>query len=79
MTETLHHYINSERVAGESGRFGDIFNPATGAVAGHRHVLDGVVDGPTGPGGAASSTTTRKTRIGRAMFLTSISPRFSYT
>ena len=33
MTETLHHYINGERVAGESGRFGDVFNPATGEVA----------------------------------------------
>ena len=32
MTETLHHYINGERVAGESGRFGDVFNPATGEV-----------------------------------------------
>ena len=33
MTETLHHYIDGERVAGESGRFGDIFNPATGEIA----------------------------------------------
>ncbi|MFP6729343.1 MAG: CoA-acylating methylmalonate-semialdehyde dehydrogenase [Alphaproteobacteria bacterium] len=33
MTETLHHFINGERVAGESGRFGDVFNPATGEVA----------------------------------------------
>ena len=33
MTETLHHYINGERVAGDSGRFGDVFNPATGEVA----------------------------------------------
>ena len=33
MTESLHHYINGERVAGESGRFGDVFNPATGEVA----------------------------------------------
>ena len=33
MTETLHHYINGERVAGESGRFGDVFNPATGEVS----------------------------------------------
>ncbi|MCH9053583.1 MAG: hypothetical protein IIA72_21420 [Proteobacteria bacterium] len=75
MTETLHHDIDGERAAGESGRFGDVFNPATVAVAGHRHVFDGFVAGPTGPGGAAASTTTRKTRIGRAMFLTSISPR----
>ena len=33
MTDTLHHYINGERVAGESGRFGDVFNPATGEVS----------------------------------------------
>ena len=33
MTESLHHYINGERVAGESGRFGDVFNPATGEVS----------------------------------------------
>ena len=33
MTETLHHYIDGERVAGESGRFGDVFNPATGERA----------------------------------------------
>ncbi|HEX6981009.1 MAG TPA: CoA-acylating methylmalonate-semialdehyde dehydrogenase [Alphaproteobacteria bacterium] len=30
MVQTLHHYINGERVAGKSGRFGDVFNPATG-------------------------------------------------
>ena len=33
MTETLHHYINGARVAGESGRFGDVFNPTTGEIA----------------------------------------------
>ncbi len=31
--ETLHHYINGERVAGASSRFGDVFNPALGQVA----------------------------------------------
>lgn len=31
--KTLHHFINGERVAGESNRFGDVFNPATGEVA----------------------------------------------
>ena len=29
---TLQHFINGERVAGESNRFGDIYNPATGQV-----------------------------------------------
>lgn len=33
MTNTLHHYVNGERVAGRSGRFGEVFNPTTGAVA----------------------------------------------
>ena len=31
MTE-LTHYINGQRVSGNSGRFGDVFNPATGEV-----------------------------------------------
>ncbi len=33
MTEQLHHFIDGTRVKGESGRFGDVFNPATGEVA----------------------------------------------
>ena len=28
----LTHYINGQRVSGRSGRFGDVFNPATGEV-----------------------------------------------
>ena len=28
----LTHYINGQRVSGSSGRFGDVFNPATGEV-----------------------------------------------
>lgn len=32
MTETLKHYINGTRVPGSSGRFGDVYNPALGAV-----------------------------------------------
>ena len=32
MTTELHHFINGQRVAGESGRYGDIFNPATGEL-----------------------------------------------
>jgi len=30
MTETVNHFINGKIVAGTSGRFGDVFNPATG-------------------------------------------------
>ena len=28
----LHHFLNGAKVKGTSGRFGDIFNPATGEV-----------------------------------------------
>ena len=31
--KVLHHFINGERVPGESNRFGDVYNPATGVVA----------------------------------------------
>ena len=30
--EELSHFINGERVSGKSGRFADVFNPATGEV-----------------------------------------------
>jgi malonate-semialdehyde dehydrogenase (acetylating)/methylmalonate-semialdehyde dehydrogenase len=30
MASELTHFINGKRVAGQSGRFGDVFNPATG-------------------------------------------------
>ena len=33
MTETLYHYIGGARVDGASGRFGDVYNPATGEVS----------------------------------------------
>ena len=32
MTEKLYHFIGGQRVDGTSGRFGDVFNPATGEV-----------------------------------------------
>ncbi len=32
--ETLTHWVDGEPMAGASGRFGDIYNPATGAVQG---------------------------------------------
>jgi len=32
MTDTLHHFIGGERVAGTSDRFGEVTNPATGEV-----------------------------------------------
>ncbi|MFO1061723.1 MAG: CoA-acylating methylmalonate-semialdehyde dehydrogenase [Dongiaceae bacterium] len=33
MVESLNHFIQGKLVPGESGRFGDVFNPATGEVA----------------------------------------------
>jgi malonate-semialdehyde dehydrogenase (acetylating)/methylmalonate-semialdehyde dehydrogenase len=33
MVETLNHFIQGKKVPGESGRFADVFNPATGEVA----------------------------------------------
>ncbi len=32
MTQELFHYVDGERTKGSSGRFGDVFNPATGEV-----------------------------------------------
>jgi malonate-semialdehyde dehydrogenase (acetylating) / methylmalonate-semialdehyde dehydrogenase len=32
MTRALNHFINGENVAGQSGRFSDVFDPNTGAV-----------------------------------------------
>ncbi len=32
MVKTLHHFINGKLVDGKSGRFGDVFNPATGEI-----------------------------------------------
>jgi len=32
MTEELFHFVDGERSKGTSGRFGDVFNPATGEV-----------------------------------------------
>jgi len=33
MSKQLHHFINGAPVAGTSGRFGEVFNPATGELA----------------------------------------------
>ena len=33
MVNELHHFIGGERLKGTSGRFGDVFNPATGEVS----------------------------------------------
>jgi malonate-semialdehyde dehydrogenase (acetylating)/methylmalonate-semialdehyde dehydrogenase len=34
MAQTLYHYVNGRRVTPKGGRFGDVFNPATGEVTG---------------------------------------------
>src|SRR5215470_2861464 len=33
MATTLHHFVNGQAVPGTSGRFADVFNPATGEVS----------------------------------------------
>ncbi|MEJ2788593.1 MULTISPECIES: CoA-acylating methylmalonate-semialdehyde dehydrogenase [unclassified Pseudoxanthomonas] len=35
MTEALHHFFKGQRMEGTSGRFGNVFDPATGAVTAH--------------------------------------------
>ncbi|MFQ6023385.1 MAG: CoA-acylating methylmalonate-semialdehyde dehydrogenase, partial [Acidiferrobacterales bacterium] len=32
VTDTLHHYVGGQKMEGASGRFGDVYNPATGEV-----------------------------------------------
>ncbi len=32
MTKELHHFIDGKATPGESGRFAEVFNPATGEV-----------------------------------------------
>ena len=61
MTE-LTHYINGQRVSGNSGRFGDVFNPATGEVQARvplasKEEFDIAVKIATGMGGSKSATT----------------------
>ena len=34
MTKSIGHFVNGARIAGASGRSGDIFNPATGEKSG---------------------------------------------
>ena len=33
MTKELHHFIDGKAAKGSGGRFGDVFNPATGEVS----------------------------------------------
>ncbi|GIK98047.1 MAG: methylmalonate-semialdehyde dehydrogenase (acylating) [Alphaproteobacteria bacterium] len=33
MAKNLHHFVNGKKIEGGSGRFGDVFNPATGEVS----------------------------------------------
>src|SRR5262245_66303304 len=34
MAAEIGHYVNGKRIGGQSGRFGDVTNPATGEVTG---------------------------------------------
>ena len=45
MSETLYHYVDGARVAGTSGRFGDVYDPATGAVAAGDDLIETVTGG----------------------------------
>ena len=40
MTETITHFINGQAVSGQSRRFSDVFNPATGEVSGRVPLAD---------------------------------------
>ena len=60
----IHHFVNGQTLVGTSGRYGDIFNPNTGVVAGRVQLasaeeLDAAVQaGPSprapGPGSTRS-------------------------
>src|SRR6185312_5412136 len=41
MTQELGHFIAGKRVAGKSGRFGDVFNPAAGEITARVAFADG--------------------------------------
>ena len=42
---TLPHFIDGERVAGESNRFGDVYDPATGRVRARAPFATAVANG----------------------------------
>ena len=66
MPDVLHHYIGGERCAGSSGRFGDVFDPATGEV---------VAACPYASAGEVAAAVEVATVAGRAWARTSIAGR----
>ena len=74
MPKQLHHFIDGMPVAGTSGRFGEVFNPATGEVSAARvpladaaEVDAAVAGGAAAPRPAWSETTARSSRA-RVLF-----------
>lgn len=57
--ERINHYIGGKRLAGESGRHGDVFNPATGEKT---HEVDFADDKEVGRGVAAATAAAKSWR-----------------
>ena len=56
MVGTINHHVGGTLVEGKSGRFGDVYNPATGEVAAKVSFASAAEVGEAirrGPGGAA--------------------------
>ena len=70
MPKDLHHFIDGAPVAGTSGRFGEVFNPATGELAA-RVPLAGAaeVDAAVVAARGASAAWSETTPLGRARVL----------
>ncbi|MGQ0676441.1 MAG: aldehyde dehydrogenase family protein, partial [Rhodospirillales bacterium] len=69
MATTLHHYIGGKKVAGASGRFGDVFNPNTGEVqakvafAKHAEVEHAIALAEAAQPGWATTNPQRRARV----------------
>ena len=67
--DEIPHFIGGERVAGDSGRFGDVFNPATGEVVGRvafastTEVRNAVESSKTAQAGWAALNPQRRARV----------------
>ena len=67
--QTLGHFINGKKVEGSSGKFGDIFNPATGTIikkvsfASQQDVNDAVQAATTAFTGWSETTPIKRARI----------------
>ena len=67
MTRTLHHFIGGRNDAGHGGRFGEVFNPATGEVSAKVPFADGkTVAQAVGAASAAFAEWSRTSPLRRA-------------